>query len=328
MKKFLSIRYYLDFPVDLIFLLTSIFTFSSIVLSIINSSLLFALIAIFNGMISTLFLLLHFNWDKKITVQKINYKKNSNPNYKNESSQKLVFISDLHLHNFYSKKYLEEIINKINTINPKALLIGGDFVINHRTNFKNFDILKKLGDFPKIAVLGNHDFLVHDPTTKITDKNYKFSEKLKNYLQDTGITILENELYEISLKSQILRIFGLGSLLAKKCDLQKLHSKKNIDIILAHNPKIFEKIQIPNTLMLSGHNHGGQINLGKINIISLSAKIRKGYFKRKFDTFGDFISGFYENKYGSIMYLTTGIGNSAFNIRFQSNPEIVVIEIN
>jgi len=84
--------------------------------------------------------------------------------------------------------------------------------------------------------------------------------------------------------------------------------------VLAHNPCTIEEIGDRRCdLMLSGHTHGGQINLPGLGRVTLS---RKG--KR-------FAAGMYRVK-NSYLYVNKGVG-FGFPVRFNMRPEVALLTL-
>ncbi len=330
MKKYFKLNYYLNFQTDLILPLLLILSIINLYIFFKTYNILYSTISLLSMLCILTLVYFHHKWTKNLEIKKINLKSHNSPSKKYHQHKKIVFISDLHLHNNISLKYVNEYIKKINSLKPTMLLIGGDFITTEHIKLNILNLLKNFDNFPKICVLGNHDYLVHDVRSKVKQKNYIFAEKIKNKLNDVGFKVLKNEYFEFKItKNKLLKIFGLDCLLARKCDLNKLNQYKNLDIIISHNPIVFDKVKIKDSLVLAGHNHGGQFKIFAkgINPITISTKIKVGKFKKIYESFGEYLDGFYENKFGAKMYLTRGVGNSGTSLRIKTNPEIVVIEI-
>ena len=250
-------------------------------------------------------------------------------------TMRVVFLTDLHFHEFMPKKYYKRAFEKVNKLDADVILFGGDFVHDRNTDFEQLKELKKLKAKYKIGVLGNHDYDIRKDDFKadnITKVNYEYGDLVEKELEKNGVTILRNENFEVRLSEDgqhfSLNIFGLDSLWAKRNDLRKYKPCAH-NIILAHNPRLFEGINLDNAknvdLVLCGHNHGGgQIRLNKW----FSAHILMGILQPIwFRAFGRWVSGKYVNKHGQKMLLSRGLGLTGVSVRINCPPEITVIDI-
>jgi|GEM_PF-4717587 len=251
------------------------------------------------------------------------------------SKKRIVFISDLHLHKFLPDKYVQNYIQEINALQPDLLLLGGDYIVDEYTDLDLLQQLKEFGDFPKLAVLGNHDYTIDGEDffeDKITEEHFQFAREVQKGLEAVDIRVLRNENYTHKFAGQEsdLNIFGIDSIWAKKADPSKYKPGKN-NIIVCHNPRILENLDLEKvSLLLSGHNHGGgQIRLNrKISIHMLFALSSFGTpFKYVKEGFGKFTSGIYRNGHNMKMYCSRGIGMTGIAVRINCRPEIVVIDV-
>ena len=215
--------------------------------------------------------------------------------------KKFVFISDLHIAKS-DKKRLKRIVDEINKINPDLVLSGGDYIKGHTGNgsMPIEEIAKELSfiNAPIISVLGNHDGW-YDKYT------------VQNALEDNGITVLHNT----SIKINELYIAGVEDLKTGFPDSDAaLENTERPRILLSHTPDIYFDIKQDVDLILAGHVHGGQVRIPFIGALicpsDFGTKYSKGDFK---DT-------------QSRMIVTSGLGTSILNVRFNNIPEIVVIE--
>jgi uncharacterized protein len=212
-------------------------------------------------------------------------------------------LSDLHLDFLKSDKWLKDIINKTNNINPDLIVITGDLIDNDLSKIQQFcESLKKLkSKYGVYAVTGNHEFYVG------------INEFIK-VAQHSNIKVLRNEKETISDSIELIgiddntgkRFSEIGSDLKtalKNCDL-----KKPI-ILLSHQPDIFsEAVKNGVDLQLSGHTHAGQIPPMDL--------IVKFYFKYPY--------GLYHRNL-SYLYTTSGTGIWGPPMRLFSRSEIVKI---
>lgn len=222
---------------------------------------------------------------------------------------KIAQLSDIHSQEFGERERM--VLEKLGQINPDFVVITGDFV-DWKT--KNLDSCKEfwqeIGQKYSgrvFGVFGNHEH--HNPKFKT----------IKNYLEESGIKILENETEKITKNEDFIYLVGLDDPHEDFDDFDK--ATKGIDdnspeIVIAHSPEVFKKIKEKNVdLVLTGHTHGGQINIPFVIEFFLPLK-----YDRKYK------SGLFEEG-GVRLYVNRGVGTTFLPIRFNAVPEITLIEL-
>lgn len=184
----------------------------------------------------------------------------------------------------------------------------GDYDISFKTESKS--IFKKgfKRIFKKIPLTG-----------KITEraKLNKPNNELIKLLENTPFKLLHNHTEIIKIGDSYLNISGLGEYMTGNLNAEKTFSNYQNEypgIILVHNPDGIRLInKYPGDIILSGHTHGGQINLPFISnkfVLLENLKYKKGYFNEK-------------NKH---IYVSRGLG-SVFHFRWFSPPELTIFEL-
>lgn len=226
---------------------------------------------------------------------------------------KIIFISDLHYGDYYAHFRLKKIINSINSLAPDIIIIGGDYLDNNKKSKLNKRAIEKvffLLNYLKaknaiVSVLGNHEYYLRKNINLILEG-----------IKENKIILLKNATKEVSLGTDRMRIHGVDDLLEGKVDIDKLKiDKEYLNIIVSHNPDFFEKYDIDFDIGLSGHTHGGQINLFGFYALVTESQYGQKYVKT--------IN--YKGK--SIIITTKGLGCSALPIRFFAMPEIIELVI-
>ena len=155
-----------------------------------------------------------------------------------------AFISDVHLGS-NPKSHLERICDEVTKLEIEALLIGGDLFDSSAFQLTDLASLKKL-EKPIYYITGNHEYYVKDHDTKI------------KALTDYNLQILDDEIAQIG-EAVIIGIDDYHTPKKQALIAQKLVDKSRFNLVLVHQPAIWEKLPDEADLMLSGHTHNGQI---------------------------------------------------------------------
>jgi uncharacterized protein len=189
--------------------------------------------------------------DYKVSIPAYHYK---------QKGKVILALADLHIGTQRDLKWLELVIEKVNSNNPDLILLLGDNLEGHGTfdinsTVKVLRMFKaKLGVF---AVLGNHF-------------HYGKNNNLLKVYKDAEIGLLRNQTIEIVPGLQLSGVDDLTIHYRNKRRHkitgdpvgQTLSTIKNdsFTIFMSHTPWEVERVAKYNiNLMLSGHTHGGQI---------------------------------------------------------------------
>lgn len=220
---------------------------------------------------------------------------------------KIAHISDIHIKEDFKEDRLDKIVKKINEARPDIVVFTGDLFDNYK-KYGDMDLtIEKLSkiesNYGNFAVWGNHDY---------GGGGYKVYEEI---LYKAGFRLLKNDRTSINTDDgKSIEIIGLDDGLLGNPDLSLINKNEEKDyrIILTHESdhiKPRENID----LILSGHSHGGQVNIPFVNKIlpELGEK---------------YIGGSY--KLGTTnLFVNTGIGTTRLSIRFRVVPEISILNI-
>lgn len=219
---------------------------------------------------------------------------------------KIVHFSDIHFGRNINEPELEKIIQKINELKPDILIFTGDLLdekINITENSKNNikEILKKTtAKLGKYAIAGDND--------------YKDIDFFKTTMQEANFEILENKNIPIYYKSETpIYISGISSIKQNEYDLikslEKETNEETFQIVMTHEPILFDELKREVDVVLAGHNLGGEISLPFIGGII------------KIDNTKDYINDFYKNG-NAKLYISNGLGTEKTNLRFMNVPSI------
>lgn len=224
---------------------------------------------------------------------------------------KIVQISDIHSKKFGRKE--KAVLKIINELNPEYIFITGD-IIDHKT--KNLDLCRefwqRLGNsYPNriFAVFGNH---LHQ--NKFVNVHF-----FKKILQKDGIDILVNENRILKKNNDQIYLIGVDDSRTKHHDIERAFDgvdDNSVKILLAHSPDIIEDIGVKKiNIVFCGHTHGGQVKFPFIPAFWIPTKYH-----------GKYNRGLYNVK-NTLIYINRGIGTDILPIRFNSSPEITLIEL-
>lgn len=223
---------------------------------------------------------------------------------------KIILIADLHIGIYKNNKFLERVVEKINSENPDYVFVAGDFM--YRPNFKNMDeLFQPLSKIkaPVYGVIGNHD---HKNVQGEIENNRAIKKQLIETLEKYHVQILENEIVE--LKNFILLGFGEHWEYNDKVSMLKNFTEDDNVVVLTHNPDTTMFYPNQNAdLTLCGHTHAGQIRIPWI-------------YKFVIPTEGDFDTGFTKEEKTNL-YITSGLGEVNLPLRFLNPPVIDVLNL-
>lgn len=230
------------------------------------------------------------------------------------SGFKIAQISDLHNAEFGTDN--QKLIDILKSEAPDAIVITGDLIDARRTNTEIAESFARR--CMEIAdcyyVPGNHEARL--------GSTY---DAFESALIADGVNVLRNGSVRIRKGMDAIRIVGVDDpAFAKASDtitnldaaLEAL-SSDDFTILLAHRPELIDEYSKWGIdLVLSGHAHGGQIRLPGIGGLYAPGQ---GFFPKY--TSGNYTVGDTE------MIVSRGIGNSAFPLRVNDRPEVVIVTL-
>ena len=226
---------------------------------------------------------------------------------KSTTNIKVVQISDLHLQSINYQ--LIQLTKKLNKLNPSLIVITGDAIDKAKNTSVLNDFLKLVHkDIKKVAILGNWEYW----------GNVNLTE-LKKIYTENNCTLLINETKQYTIDKKTISITGVDDFLGGYADFDasiKNYKKSDYHIILNHCPQYSDHISerlakdIEVNFILSGHTHGGQIN-----IFGFAPFLPPGS--------GKYTKGWYKSN-NQDLYVSKGIGTSIFPARFGARAEIAI----
>lgn len=224
------------------------------------------------------------------------------------SSLKIAVASDIHLGTIISRSRLENIVDKINSVNADIVLLPGDVVDEDiapviRQNLG--EVLRKIrSKYGVFAVTGNHEYIGGvEPACK--------------YLIEHGITELRDSYVKIDesfylIGREDLASKGFAGIIRKPlADIIEGIDRTLPLILMDHQPvKLAQAENEGIDLQLSGHTHHGQ--LWPFNFIT----------KKVYE-----LSTGYKKKGNTHYYVSCGAGTWGPPVRTGNRPEILEIDL-
>ena len=221
---------------------------------------------------------------------------------------RIAHLTDFHIDPLIEQEHHAKAVRISNAMKPDLVALTGDFVSNAGETISELSpVLEKLEARHGVyAVLGNHD-------------GWTNPGKVARSLDRVGIRVFENE--GISLRSTGIPLFlaGVDSVWAGHAEPRRALGGLQGDetgVLLCHEPDIFRSLagEVPFSLMLSGHTHGGQVRCP-----GLGAPILPRFGKL-------YPYGMYEEK-GARLHVSAGIGTVDQHVRLFCPPEVTCLTL-
>ncbi|WP_312651059.1 metallophosphoesterase [Aminipila sp.] len=224
---------------------------------------------------------------------------------------KIAVFSDTHFSDWYTTDDFEKVISSINEQSPDLVFFAGDLIDNFNTYTgdvnKITNCLSKIeAPLGKFAVYGNHDY------------GGGAEWQYEGIMQEGGFTVLAGDYY--SFDNLNLAVIGIDDILigGGSPAIASWGRGDFYNIVLCHEPDVVDEILDYNVnLMISGHTHGGQINI-------------PGYTAEFLPRYGEkYLKGLFEfeNNINTKLYVTSGIGMTKLPFRFMAPPDVTFITL-
>ncbi|MGH9665778.1 MAG: metallophosphoesterase [Bryobacteraceae bacterium] len=222
---------------------------------------------------------------------------------------RLVQVSDIHLSPFLSRKDLDRNVAMANETRAHIALVTGDLITTRRDPVDAcIERLAQLrSDAGTFGCLGNHEVYAGI-------ENYVTRQGARH-----GIRFLRREFEALRFGGSTLRLTGVdyqkfgGPYLT---GAQEFVDPAAFNILLSHNPDVFPvAVQQGYQLTISGHTHGGQVDVEILRHDLSFARF-----------FTPYVYGEYRLGRGSV-YVTRGIGTVGLPARLGAPPEVALIRL-
>lgn len=256
------------------------------------------------------------------------------PNWSKAPNLRVALLADIHAcRPWMPPERIRAIVDQTNALQPDIALLLGDYV--QGTNLVRDhvpasewgpELGRLVAPLGVHAVLGNHDWW-EDGVAQRTGGGTPIAGQA---LQDAGVSLYQNRAARLEKDGKGFWLAGTDSMLALSpskssgrrrfgslADIRRTLSQVDGDeavIMMSHEPEIFARMPQRVSLTLSGHLHGGQVNiLGWMPGIGSNHSRRYAYGHIVEDSRHLIVSG--------------GLGMSVLPVRFGAPPEIVMLEL-
>lgn len=225
------------------------------------------------------------------------------------SGFRIVQLTDLHYGTLVPLSLIRSVIARANRIECDVIVCTGDYVHEWNSTGQIDTVWPLIAELSApsgiFSILGNHD-------------HWANTSRSQHWLSQTGQD-LRHKVTSIDRDGSKLWLVGAGDLWEDHRNLDELLNKipeSDCRIVLAHNPDTADtKFSARVDLMISGHTHGGQVNIPFVGTPILPVRNKT------------YSSGLKNSLRGMSVFISRGIGWAVLPIRFNCYPEIAVLEL-
>ena len=225
---------------------------------------------------------------------------------------RIVQISDIHFGVYVGDEELRSALEMARRARPDVIVLTGD-LLDHDLSYAPWlgRLVRGLGEVGArdgvVVIPGNHDY-------------YAGVEEVLGTASRAGARVLRNTGFTIGDARDRFGLVGVDDVWARRNghsegpDLARALSDVTDDmpvVLLCHNPVFFEDARGKVALQLSGHTHGGQVNLG-IHPAELVLP---------------YVEGLYVEN-GSHLWVNRGFGTAGPPARVGAPPEVTLVVLN
>ncbi len=232
---------------------------------------------------------------------------------------RIVQLTDLHHGPTLSIKYIRQVLDATNALQPDVVLLTGDYV--HRSPIYTGPVVRELAKLRAkigvVGVLGNHDWWEDGLLAQ-----QEFRRNQIPLIDNTRLFITPQRTLATSAYEGLC-IAGVGDYYEDRQHYGAALGNVPRDmprLLLSHNPDVAEDDEFNASglrvdLMLSGHTHGGQIWIPGLGTPILPSRYGQKYAR-----------GLVEGPCCRV-FISRGIGTTVLPMRFTIRPEICVLQL-
>lgn len=213
----------------------------------------------------------------------------------------ILHLSDLHFRGIPDRAFYQLVLERCRDWQPDLVTVTGDIVDSHKHYRWVVPLLGRLRwNIAAFAILGNHDQWYDPPL-------------IRRRLRRLGMHVLDNRWQQIDVHGQPLVVIGHeGPWFQPGPNLTHCPSD-GFRLCLSHTPdNIAWARQQHIDLMLSGHNHGGQIRFPLLGSVYVPSR-----YSRRYDC------GTFEEK-PTLLHVSRGLGGQ-HPVRYNCRPEVTLL---
>ena len=214
-------------------------------------------------------------------------------------------LSDIHVGPLTPEGRIHAAVALANSFQPDLVVMTGDYLVRDPAGVTL--LREQLGglEAPTLATLGNHD-------------HWADAAGATRALEDLGYGVLENENTTLTLRGAPFTVVGIDDLWTRSADPPRAMkgARDGSRLYLAHVPRTAELLAIWGRpmLVLSGHTHGGQVN-----VPLLTSAIRWMIHE-------PYLEGLYQVEKVQL-YVNRGVGNVGVGMRLNAAPEVSLLTL-
>jgi len=244
---------------------------------------------------------------KDLTIREVSMKFANLP--KDLQGLRLVQLSDIHMGAFYSAADLRRAVDAANHLRADLMLVTGDLISDRYDPLDQCLLeLKRLRAASGVwGCMGNHE--MHAKVEAYTERKARA----------LGLRFLRQEMEMLRFGAAKLNLVGVDHqkrTLPYLAHTAGMVAPDAFNLLLSHNPDVFPVAEKQGfQLTISGHTHGGQINLGLLgnnyNVVDLITPFTKGDYHIN----------------DSSLYVNSGLGTIGVPVRLGAPPEVTLITL-
>ena len=221
---------------------------------------------------------------------------------------RITQLTDIHHSKILGLDEVQRVVRLAQQTKPDMFVLTGDYATTYRRYIEPCaETLSSLSAPEGVwAILGNHD-------------HYTDPELTTRSLEHNHINVLNNRNTLVWRGPDVIQLSGIDDWSWNGTDWSKAFEGLSTTVptlLLSHQPSVLELEQTRNVaLILSGHTHGGQINLpwlgAPARFLTRDLKFAQGLFR-----------------YGNVqLYVSSGTGVIGVPVRLGVRPEIAVLRL-
>jgi hypothetical protein len=221
---------------------------------------------------------------------------------------RIAHITDVHHSNIVGIEEVQKVVELTRDVKPDLIALTGDYTTSYRRYIEPCaEALSKLEAPEGVwAVLGNHD-------------HYTDPELTSRALERNHVRVLNNANTILHRGSESLQLAGIDDWSWAASNWSRAFQgldRLRATVLLSHQPSVFDLAESQGaSLILSGHTHGGQIDLPLLGaparLATKDLKYARGLFQRG----------------NTQLYVSSGTGVIGLPMRFGVRPEIAILRL-